>query len=365
MSSLNQLQENVYCNSESYNAIYDKSVLDAHMVPLSRWITTTFIQPYLVFFSKLLQVSYARYNIPLQYQYHESGEQNRRGLELSVNLPSKTNLVIIEVIYRYIFDHHSPSKSYIIGDTETINSTRCNCIHAQQSNHVYTFRTKYKKAFHFTFHSPNPSLSSHQKTKGAFHLKIDSFITVPPHVVPYRPFLVYPGKPAIGSRTHFLPWNDFPSTDGYFTTTIVPGMLEISSFLRENPAIPVVYTVRGQSVHYLEDIVRPIYDKIVTDVLNPLVAVLPIHGVPAAVKYDPAHPTIPCHHKGTSLRTLKSRPKHQQTLRQRGRDLWLGGGRRRTTKRIDVRASDRRDGRICRGFVPHFTEAPTQLHATL
>ena len=363
--ALNQIEENVYCNSDAYDIIYNKPQLDNYMTYLAGWVYHTILRPNISFFSKLLKISIAEYNIPSQYQYSHLGEQNRRKLNIMCRQPNPRNhLVILPITYFYIFDYHSPRKNYIIGNVEIINNHDCECIQIL-GNNQYCFRTYDINIFHFTFHPPAPMLPKKHKRKGAFHLKIDSFITVPPHVVPYRPFLVDPGKPAIGSRTHFLPWNDFPSTDGYFTTTIVPGMLEISSFLRENPAIPVVYTVRGQSVHYLEDIVRPIYDKIVTDVLNPLVAVLPIHGVPAAVKYDPAHPTIPCHHKGTSLRTLKSRPKHQQTLRQRGRDLWLGGGRRRTTKRIEVRASDRRDGRVLGRLVPHPAAAPTQLHATL
>jgi len=328
MASMNQIQENVYCNSDAYNVIYDKSVLDTRILPLSNWITTTHLPSYVIFFSKLLKVSYAKYNIPLQYQYHESGEQNRRELEINVHLPSRTNLVIIEVIYRYVFDYHSPSKKYSIGDTENINNTHCKCIHMQQSSHIYTFRTKYKKMFHFTFHSPAPKLPKGLKTKGAFHLNIDSFAADPPHVVPYRPFLVDPRASVPGTRTHFLSWDAFTSTDGYFTSTMITGMDELSSFVHENPAVPLVHTVRGQPVHYLEDIMKPIYDKVVTDVLDPLVTGLPGYAVPAAVKYDPLHSTVACHR----MRTLKTHSKQERTLRQQGRDMWMGG-RRRTKKR--------------------------------
>ena len=326
---LNQIQENVYCNSDTYDRIYDKSILETNIAPLSVWADTTLIQPNIAFFSKLLKVNVSQHHnqIPLQNQYDESGEQNRRGLDVTVDNRPHFNLVISQIVYRYKFNFHSPGKRYTQGMTETINNTLCKCIRVL-NNHVYVFRTCYQNLFHFTFHPPTPTLPKEHKIKGAFHLKMDSFAAVPPHVVPYRPFLVDPRKPTLGSRTHFLPWNAFPSTDGYFTTTVVPGMLEISSFLQENPAVTVVYTVRGQTVHYLEDIVRPIYDKIVTDVLDPLAAGLRTHDVPAAVKYDPAHPTIPCHHKGTSLRTLKKRPKHERTLRQQGRELWMGGRHR-------------------------------------
>ena len=84
-------------------------------------------------------------------------------------------------------------------------------------------------------------------------------------------------------------------------------------------------------MHYLEDIVKPIYDKMVTDVLDPLVATLPWEAIPAAVKYDPAHALVPCRGKGVHLRTLKTHAKHERTLRQQGRDMWMGG-RRRTKK---------------------------------
>ena len=200
----------------------------------------------------------------------------------------------------------------------------------QQSSHIYTFRTKYKKMFHFTFHSPAPTLPKQLKIKGAFHLNIDSFGAEPPHVVPYRPFLV---DPRTGTRSHFLTWDAFPGADGYFTTTVVPGMEELSSFVQENPTITVVHTVRGQRVNYLEDIVKPIYDKLVTDVLNPLVAGIPWEAIPTAVKYEPAYALIPCRGKGVHLRTLKTHAKQERTLRQQGRELWMGG-RRRTKKRI-------------------------------
>ena len=327
---LNQIEENVYCNSEAYTNIYDKTYLETQMQTLSSWVNHTIIHPNIYFFSNMLKINVVSSNrIPPQYQYHDVDEQNRRGLQVNVRKRTRKNkpYVIFSLTYQYIFDYQSSTKNYVRGNKETINNVVCECMQ-YLGNDMYIFQTDIIHLFHFTFHPPTPTLPKEHKIKGAFHLKMDSFSAVPPHVVPYRPFLVDPRKPTLGSRTHFLPWNAFPGTDGYFTTTVVPGMMEISSFLQENPAVPVVYSVRGQTVHYLEDIVRPIYDKIVTDVLDPLAAGLRTHDVPAAVKYDPAHPTIPCHHKGTSLRTLKKRPKHERTLRQQGRELWMGGRHR-------------------------------------
>jgi len=330
--TLNQIQENVYCNSDSYDRIYDKSILETNIVPLSVWADTNHIQPNLDFFSKLLKVNITQHHnqIPLQNQYNESGEQNRRGLDITVDNRPKSNLVICQFVYRYKFNYHSPGKKYTQGITEFINNSLCKCIRVV-SNNMYVFRTCYQNAFHFTFHSPNPTLPKQLKTKGAFHLIVDSFAAEPPHIMPYRPFLVDPRTSVPDTRSHFLTWDDFPGTDGYFTSTVVPGMEELSSFVRENPVVPVVHTVRGQPVHYLEDIVKPIYDKLVTDVLDPLVATLPWEAIPAAVKYDPAHALVPCRGKGVHLRTLKTHAKHERTLHHQGRDLWMGG-RRRTKK---------------------------------
>jgi len=326
--SYNQIDENVYCNSDAYDQIYDKTVLDAQMLSLSGWFSTHILQPNIVFFSKLLRVNRSTNNIPLRYQYHHLGEQNRRELKLSVRVPNRNNLVLFSLTYTYQFDYHSPGKKYAIGDTVIINRSECTCIRDQLPNHMYIFITKRRNAFHFTFHPPAPTLPKQLKTKGAFHLNIDSFADDPPHVVPYRPFLVDPRTSVPDTRTHFLSWDAFTSTDGYFTSTVVPGMEELSSFVRENPAVPVVHTARGHSVHYLEDIVKPIYDKLVTDVLNPLVATLPWEAIPAAVKYDPAYPLVPCRGKGVHLRTLKTHAKQERTLRHQGRDLWMGGHRR-------------------------------------
>ena len=304
--SLNQVEENTYCNSDAYNQVYDKSRLDNHMISLTGWVYHTILRPNASFFSKLLKISMAEYNIPMQYQYHESGEQNRRKLQISCRQPTpRSNLVILPVTYTYIFDYHSPRKHYVIHHIEIINDHQCECIQIL-GNNWYCFRTFAINIFHFTFHPTAPTLPKQLKTKGAFHLNIDSFAADPPHVVPYRPFIVDPRASVPGTRTHFLTWDAFPGTDGYFTSTVVPGMEELSSFVRENPAVPLVYTVRGQSVHYLEDIVKPIYDKVVTDVLDPLVAALPWEAIPAAVKYDPAYFLVPCRGKGVPLTYLEN-----------------------------------------------------------
>ena len=328
--SLNQIEENLYCNSESYNPTYDKNYLETRLQTINSWVNGSIIQPNLHFFSNMLKINIVSSNrIPPHYQYHDRDERSRRGLQISVRWQPRKNkpYVIFSITYQYRFDYHSPGKHYMRANKETINNRLCECIQ-DLGNDMYIFQADSINLFHFTFHSPAPKLPKELKIKGAFHLNIDSFAAEPPHIVPYRPFLVDPRTSVPGTRTHFLTWDAFPGTDGYFTSTMITGMEELSSFVRENPTITMVHTVRGQPVHYLEDIVKPIYDKVVTDVLDPLIAGLPGHAVPAAVKYDPLHSTVACHR----MRTLKIHAKQERTLRQQGRDMWMGG-RRRTKKR--------------------------------
>jgi len=335
--NLNQVSENIYCNSESYNNIYNKQLLlnktTHNIVPLEN----QFILPNLQFFSKLLKININSVNA-LQDQYHDYniGEINRRDLNViirSVHRPEK-DYIIFAVEYEYKFEYYSESK-YKIGDPYKINNKSCRCFDKLHNN-IYLFSSKRDNSlFHFTFHTPNKN-DSDRKFKGAFHLMFDSLKR--DKIVPYRPFIIDPRKTTVPKR--FITWDTFDSSMNNFFTTrntmpereTIP-VNEITTFLTRYPHTKLTYSNgTGSDIHYIKDIIKPMYDRVVIDILNPIPTIpTMITNVPAAVEYKMTKPTVKC--DDLKLIGADNTVWTRHTGNKSGRKVIYGGKHRRKTLR--------------------------------
>ena len=332
----NQIKENTYCNSDSYNGIYDTSHVFLNCNTIQPWVTNTIITPNLVFFSKMLKINIPQ-NVAPWYQHHLISERNRRGLivKYKTKMVGKPIYVISSVAHQYTFDYLSTTKAYNINEIERINDVSCTCVNVpQRGSFLYTFETYYKNLFHFSFHTPDPTKLRREKYRAAFHMNIDSLKTN--GIIPYRPFVFDPTVKA-PHPNKFLSWDDFTgTTNDYFTTTNntdpTLDLNEIAMFLHKQATpIPLVFKTRnGVLMNYVDDIVKPIYNKIVTDVLNPLAAItVPRIIPPAAINYGSTNHFVPC----KDLRNIRNNTVKSNTLKNKGHTILMGGKTRKKRHR--------------------------------
>lgn len=341
MSSWNQFKENTYCNSESYNRVYDVSTIQTLILPLVSWSDNTIIQPNITLFSEYLRINIQPSGIPYNQQYMKGKQKNRRNLAISTDIytdPSY-NYVVFAIKYRHIFDFHSPGTKFRYRQPHTVENDYCRCIGTLPQKDWYTFQTAKKNLFHFTFHAPNNDPPEY-KYRGAFHVRIDC---LKHHgIEPYRTFAKHPVL-----KTHpyqYALWDDFDgSHNGFFTTDITQVMdpsldlVEIRPFLLNHPSVRVAFMSQqtGQRFHIIDDLVKPIYDRIVQDVMNPMSwSVFPRVRVPIAVEYrihDPSY--VPC---TSMIRTKRNTKKIRELIRDlcgNGVEVLYGGGGGRTRSR--------------------------------
>jgi hypothetical protein len=196
-------------------------------------------------------------------------------------------------------------------------------------NGVYTFQNENNPIFHFSFHSPS-TIPNDDKVRGAFHIKIDTMRNG--SIIPYRPFILDPRKSVVPKR--FITWDTFDlSMNDFFTTNKAHlGVNDINLFVRRNPHIIVSYPngPDGRNVHYINDIITPIYDQIISDMLNPVVRNNSlITSVPAAVEYKHGVNQVVCE----DLIQIGMNNSHWTTLTQNNRRIIFGGNRRKTAKK--------------------------------
>ena len=136
MDTWNQFKENTYCNSESYNRLYDASSIETLLAPIVTWADNTVIQPNLVFFSSFLQANLQTIPTPSNPPYNIGQQRNRRKLRVRTNafIHQSKPYVIFEVIYNYVFDANSPTTIYIPGISYTIDGIYCRCIGKSPKN---------------------------------------------------------------------------------------------------------------------------------------------------------------------------------------------------------------------------------------
>jgi len=285
----------------------------------------------MVFFSKMLKINIPE-NVAPWYQHNLNSELNRRGL--IVNYKAKTvgrsYYVISSIRHQYTFDYLSTTKTYTMNEVERINDVSCTCVNVpQRGSFLYTFETFYTNLFHFSFHTPDLTKPIREKFRAAFHLNIDSLKN---GVIPYRPFVFDPTVKA-PQPNKFLLWDDFTGiANDYFSTSNSSDpnleLNEITMFLqKQTTPIPLVFkTKNGVLLNYIDDIVKPIYNKIVTDVLNPLAALtVPRIIPPAAVNYGSTNNFVPCN----ELHDVRTNVRRRNTLKNNGHAILMGGKTRK------------------------------------
>jgi len=335
MSNWNQLHENTFCNSEAYNNIYRKNIIRSRLYSLRAWCINSHIQSNLPVLSKMLEIRTGNSGI----QYTKLGEINRRSLQITADIiyrKDPKNLVNPEyitfaVIYTYEFDFYSPTYKYKFNEPETINNNKCRCVDDSNSqNHLYTFQVSPINLFHFSFHIPNNNNKKY-KFRGAFHLWVDYLQEN--GVVPYRPFIIDPRQTAMPHQ--FVLWDNINTIlkDFFTTSNTSIDLSEIAPFLLKHPGKVVDYTTsRGRTVNFIDTILKPIYDKIVVDILNPLLAASTITiQVPVAVQYDPSNTAIVTCNEMTLARQNPG-IQRVQTFNNIPRVVMFGGEGRATRK---------------------------------
>jgi hypothetical protein len=134
---------------------------------------------------------------------------------------------------------------------------------------------------------------------------------------------VVPFRPMIANRNtnvcHFYKFDDFDASlnDIFTTRHIELDIDEYTPFILRNPTTSLMYDVNGVQIHYVNDIIKPIYDKIIMDLLNPISQMyIRTNDIPMEVSYDPSKAVVMC----KTLRSMalsasntiiyKSQPKH-------------------------------------------------------
>jgi hypothetical protein len=283
----NQIKENTVCNSNSYNDVYSKNRIRKGLYSIKSWVDISILHRNMVLFSKMLDIDISGNNHPTVF--NKGREFNRTALQIAseVILHRKDQntfnpeYVMFNVAYRYQFNTISTNYSYIQGKKYDIytNGKFYKCIDVLPNN-LYVFESPYINFFHFSFHIPNSNLDKSQKFRGAFHLRADHLSKIlgspsSTHTpLPYRSFIVDPRSSR--GEPHFVLWDEMDQVlDTYFTTTDPTLHLdEISLFLLKNPGIVINHTIAsGASLRFVDHVLRPIYNIIVTNILNPLTAV--------------------------------------------------------------------------------------------
>ena len=326
----NQIHENVYCNSESYNNVYDNYKLLTDIQQIISFVETQYVNPNMQFYSKMLQININGIN-PIPQQYTVNGEIDRRLLQIFVTAKHYTNndYIFFSVACRYLFNYRS-NNTYTHSSPPIFINNKCLFVN-RIANNIYTFKTEDVNVFHFTFHTPS-NKTPKEKSKGAFHLKIDSLRHG--SIIPYRPFIVDPRRFVVPKR--FITWNMFDaSMNNFFTpSTGVYGINDIKSFLLRFPKPLSFPNTPTQNVHYIHDIIQPLYDKIVVDILNPIPTIpTTITRVPPAIEYIRNIPMLDC--SSMLLFGVNNNPTNTPSNPQTGQRI-LYGGRRKTKKRRHV-----------------------------
>jgi len=304
--SWNQISENILCNSEYYVILYDSDPTRFHHILsnmnttyVNNLITTT----YASFFEEYLQI-----NLPNSNSHIKTVglEINRRDLDVYSNnnhLPTGCYLNIeykykFDYIYQGIYSYHSKKPFLLNNRNHYVEKVQ---IDNTTNTTLLTLRTLPQSLFHFSFHGTDPSLTRIEKRSGAFHLRIDKMLTTSglrKIQKNFRPFILLDtGKFArFDDFSYVRPkrWKAALKSIHNYTSTIDErvwtGELQ-TQFTRKNTSKYLITSIRmnGHTINYIHQIVKPIYDHIVTHLLNPLVPIV----FPGAVNppklhlYDP------------------------------------------------------------------------------
>jgi hypothetical protein len=164
----------------------------------------------------------------------------------------------------------------------------------------------------------------------------------------YRPFIYDPSMNTSHTQNYIL-WDDFVGSKYDFFTTINqvdPSMNldEISMFLHNNSTLmPLVFNAKhARPVHYINDILKPLYNGVVLDILNPLVnSSIVTVTPPVAINYVPNRKIIRCN----ELHNIRNNTRKANNLINNGRKVLMGG---KTIKHIPVHRNHRYSRRFTR-----------------
>jgi len=303
----NQISENILCNSEYYVEMYDSDP-NRFFHKLSN-VNTNYISDFITnkhasFFEEYLQINLPNSKTPLK----TSGvEINRRDLKLYSNEKITKSSSFLNIEYRYTFDFvYKGIYKGKLGQCFTQNN---------QKNHIYTItpdnttnttlltlRTLPINLFHFSFHGKDPNLKRTEKRLGAFHLRIDKMLTTKGFrkiQKNFRPFILLDtGKFALFDDFSYLRprrlKNTHKKVHNYITTMderVKTNELQ-TYFTRKKTNRNLITTVHddnGIRMNYVHQIIKPIYDNIINQALNPLVPLVFPNGVnpPKLHRYHP------------------------------------------------------------------------------
>ena len=247
----NQLSENIYCNSEAYNVIYDANYIMSTLTTLKPSIDTL-LNNNITFFSNKLS---APVGIPaLGYEINDHPEMNRRNLKVSSALIRRhRNLIVYTIYSTYDFSLYDTSNTFTLNTGYSINGNNCEYIQ-NLGKGWHKFQRKPIEFFHFSFHGVN-SISPREKSVGAFHVKFDWIDRCM-----FRPFIIHP----VRTGYQFYRFHDFSKylINYYTTVRSVPAVNEFTAYMTRNP--------HKNEPGMISNIVIPIYDTLIVQLLNPL-----------------------------------------------------------------------------------------------
>ena len=136
------------------------------------------------------------------------------------------------------------------------------------------------------------------------------------------------------------------SMNSFFATNSgVYGINDINSFLLRFPKQLSFSNTPTQNVHYINDIIKPLYDKIVVDILNPIPTIpTTITCVPPAIEYTRTIPMVKC--CDMLLYGLNNNHRDPSGNPQPGQRV-LQGGRRKTMKNRRRESTSKNASRNC------------------
>jgi hypothetical protein len=247
-----QISENIYCNSEAYNIIFDSVVVCSGLRQIETQ-ANSILQQNLAIFSQFLKVR----STPTGATFTLNGEIDRRDLKVRVNIPRTKYdpLQLLVVNYTYIFDVYDTKNTYLPRQIYGIGAHRYECIGPVGRN-MYTFKSNNECLWHVSFHAPNTAMTPVEKSVGAFHIRMDTFGTRI-----FRAFIPHP----VGAGAEFYHFHDIDrNMDRYYTSKYpVPPTNEVGNYMSKH------HTLERHNL--LNMVVAPIYDMIVDRVLNPLI----------------------------------------------------------------------------------------------
>ena len=325
MTQWNQISENILCNSEYYAEIKKDASNNLYTNLVNqRLYCKNHIKKYIPFFQNYLDI-YIRNSLGKNIDY----ELNRRNLIISYNDNNISSGVYSNITYRYTYDYIYAGNISLLNKGETYIDARdkeCDIINIDVSANKLTLRTPKENLFHFSFHEPYYITDRQNKWGGLFHMKIDRMRVNKTSIIEqiplnYRPFIVPNVKNSVYTDSSnnivkdssnnivndssnntvndssnniimdvsnaFAKFEDFDSGvfDGYYTTKnkrILTNELQVYLLRNNSPngkqladAIVFKNPVNGKrKTSYINDVIAPIYNHIVIEVLDPLLHTL-------------------------------------------------------------------------------------------